>query len=83
LVPTPYWASPQDGESPRKIERHGEVAGRKPHNQRAAQPSLDVAARAKRGTGGGQGPAVVEVDRKRDVDLAHADRLLEERLTTI
>jgi hypothetical protein len=26
---------------------------------------------------------VVEVDRKRDVDLAHADRLLEERLTTI
>jgi hypothetical protein len=37
-------------------------------NQRAAQPSLDVAARAERGTGGGQEPAVVEVDGKRDVD---------------
>jgi hypothetical protein len=33
--------------------------------------------------GGGQEPAVVEVDRKRDVDLARADRLIEERLTTI
>jgi len=71
------WASPQDGESPRKIERHGEVAGRKPHNQRAAQPSLDVAARVGRGAGGGQEPAVVEVDGKRDAlprALRPADR---------
>ena len=38
--------------------------GRQANDQGAAQPSLDVVARAERGTGGGQELAVVEVDVK-------------------